>query len=62
MAYEFLKGTSHPGEIILQAAMRIQVLATFCLILTLGSGKEQKSTFTEVKSDCGVQEVVRPPL
>jgi len=40
MAYEFLKGTSLSDEIILQAAMRIQALATFCLIvLTWGSGK-----------------------
>jgi hypothetical protein len=40
MAYEFLKGTSLPGEIILKAAMRIQALATFwVIILTSGSGK-----------------------
>lgn len=41
MVYEFLKGTSLPSEIILQAATRVQVLAIVCLIiLTWGSGKE----------------------
>lgn len=40
MAYDFLKGTSRRDEIILQATMRKQVLATFCLIiLTWGFGK-----------------------